>query len=109
MTFKEYQQQSRTTAMYPDIGKSFVYPVLGLSGEAAEIANKVKKIFRDQGGVVTDETKKNIKKELGDVLWYVAQVATEFQLDLDKVAKENLDKLFSRKERGTITGSGDNR
>lgn len=109
MNFQEYQNKSRKTAQYPDAGKNFVYPTLGLSGEAGEVAEKVKKIIRDKGGVVDDETRDAIKKELGDVLWYVAQLSTEFGLSLDEVAEGNIVKLYSRLERGTIQGSGDNR
>jgi len=109
MTFDEYQKLTGKTAIYPDIGKGFVYPTLGLVGEAGEVAEKVKKIFRDQGGIVTDEKKEEIKKELGDVLWYLSQVSHEFGLSLDEVARFNIEKLNSRKERGKISGDGDNR
>ena len=109
MDFNDYQKLSRETAIYPNIGKNFVYPTLGLSGEAGEIAEKVKKIIRDSDGVITDETRELLKKELGDVLWYVSQLAAEFGFTLDEVAEENIKKLFSRKERGVIKGSGDNR
>jgi NTP pyrophosphatase (non-canonical NTP hydrolase) len=109
MTFEEYQQKSRKTAKYPDVGASFVYPTLGLVGESGEVAEKVKKIFRDKGGVVDDETRDVIKKELGDVLWYIAQIATEFGLSMDEIASTNIEKLYSRLERGVINGDGDNR
>ena len=110
MTFDEYQKKSRETAAYPEIGgKGFVYPVMGLAGEAGEVAEKVKKIFRDDGGRITEERKEMIKKELGDTLWYLAQICTEFGMSLDEVALNNLEKLLSRKERGKITGDGDNR
>lgn len=110
MTFEEYQKESRKTAKYPAImGKNFIYPTLGLAGEAGEVAEKVKKILRDKGGVVSEETKKEITKELGDVLWYLSQIATELDVSLEDVAGENLKKLFSRMERGLISGDGDNR
>lgn len=109
MTFSEYQSTSRKTAQYPTVGEPFVYPALGLAGEAGEVAEKVKKIFRDKKGIVDDETRMTIKKELGDVLWYVSQVATEFNLQLDDIATSNIEKLLSRLERGTIQGDGDNR
>lgn len=109
MTFEEYQKESGTTALYPDRGKNFVYPTLGLAGEAGEVAEKVKKIIRDEGGKISKEKQEEIKKELGDVLWYVAQLATELNLSLDDVAKTNIEKLFSRKARGVLSGSGDNR
>jgi NTP pyrophosphatase (non-canonical NTP hydrolase) len=109
MTLDEYQTQSRRTAVYPTLGQSFVYPALGLCGEAGEVAEKIKKVVRDDGGVCSEEKKQEIKKELGDVLWYVAQVATEMGLSLDDIATFNLEKLLSRLERGVIHGSGDNR
>lgn len=109
MDFKEYQKESKKTALYPESGNNFIYPTLGLSGESGEVADKIKKIIRDDGGHVSEEKREDIKKELGDVLWYVAQLATELHLDLDDIAKGNLEKLFSRKERGVLGGSGDNR
>ena len=109
MELSDYQKKSRVTAKYPDAGKNFVYPTLGLSGEAGEVAEKIKKVLRDAGGVVSEEKKLEIKKELGDVLWYVAQLATELGLDLDDIARANLEKLLSRMDRGVLHGSGDNR
>lgn len=109
MTFKEYQKHSRLTAIYPDINKNFVYPTLGLAGEAGEVAEKIKKVLRDDKGIVSEEKKKELEKELGDVLWYIAQLATELGLSLDEIASANLKKLLSRKERGVLRGSGDNR
>lgn len=109
MEFNEYQKKAKETAIYPKVGESYIYPVLGLCGEAGEVAEKIKKIFRDDNGVLTEEKKGIIKKELGDVLWYLSQVATELGLSLDEVALFNLEKLLSRKERGRITGDGDNR
>lgn len=109
MTFEDYQKESRRTAIYPNKDKNFIYPTLGLAGEAGEVAEKIKKILRDDGGVISEEKRREIKKELGDVLWYVAQIATEINLSLDEIAVANIDKLFSRLERGQIKGSGDNR
>ena len=109
MRFKEYQKESRKTALYPKIGEHFVYPTLGLVGESGEVAEKVKKIFRDKKAKVDEETKRMLEKELGDVLWYLAQVATEFELSLEDVAKNNLEKLKSRMKRGKLHGDGDNR
>jgi NTP pyrophosphatase (non-canonical NTP hydrolase) len=86
-----------------------IYPALGLTNEAGEVAGKIKKIFRDKGGVIGDAERDALKAELGDVLWYVAQVATELGLSLDEVAQHNLDKLLSRQARGTIQGDGDTR
>ncbi|OHA57672.1 MAG: hypothetical protein A2114_01920 [Candidatus Vogelbacteria bacterium GWA1_51_14] len=109
MEFKDYQRESRKVAKYVDAGKNFIYPTLGLTGEAGEVADVVKKIMRDDGMKVSPEKKEELKKELGDVLWYVAQVATEFDLDLEDVAQTNLAKLFSRLERGVLGGSGNDR
>ena len=86
MTFEEYQKKSRETALYPNKDTNFIYPTLGLAGEAGEVAEKVKKILRDKNGVVDEETRQTIEKELGDVLWYVSQIATEFGLKLEDVA-----------------------
>ena len=109
MTFEEYQTQSRKTAMYPKIGEGYVYPALGLCGEAGEVADQVKKVFRDNNGVLDEARKKVIASELGDVLWYVAQLATEIGVPLEEVAAGNLEKLFSRLERGKIHGDGNER
>jgi NTP pyrophosphatase (non-canonical NTP hydrolase) len=105
----EYQQRSRATAVYPDAGANLTYPALGLCGEAGEAAEKVKKALRDDGGVLTEERRAALAAELGDVLWYVAQLATEAGLDLDTIADENLSKLLSRQERDVLQGSGDAR
>lgn len=113
MQFSDYQKASRVTARYPDAGNNFVYPTLGLAGEGGEIAEKVKKLMRDRGvftpADVSDELRAEILKELGDVLWYTAQLATEFGVDLDAVAEQNIAKLKSRMERDTLHGDGDNR
>lgn len=109
MNFNEYQKQSRKTAIYPYKGKNFIYPTLGLVGESGEVAEKIKKILRDKNGIIEKEDREEIKKELGDVLWYLAQISTELKIKLDDVAKTNLEKLFSRLKRGKIKGSGDNR
>lgn len=109
MEFNEYQQESRKTAVYPVIGQGFVYPALGLAGESGEVVEKIKKIFRDQQGTVGAEQRQAVAKELGDVLWYLAQLATELDLELNQVAQDNLDKLLSRQQRGQLHGSGDER
>ena len=109
MTLAEYQKQARRTATFPPIGASYVYPTLGLASEAGEVASKVKKIFRDQGGVLDEAHREEILRELGDVLWYVAALATELNAELDDVAVENLTKLASRQSRGVIKGEGDSR
>ncbi|MBI2473756.1 nucleoside triphosphate pyrophosphohydrolase family protein [Candidatus Uhrbacteria bacterium] len=109
MNFEEYQAKAATTALYPNQGRNLYYPALGLGGETGEVLNKIKKIMRDHQGEVTDEFREVLKQELGDVLWYVAALAGELRLDLDDIAQANIEKLFSRKERGVIQGSGDNR
>lgn len=109
MDFETYQKQSRKTALYPDINKNFVYPTLGLVGESGEVAEKIKKVIRDKNGVIDENTKSEIKKELGDVLWYISQLAAELNLSLDEIANENLQKLSSRMERNKLHGEGDNR
>jgi len=86
-----------------------VYPTLGLVNEAGELAGKVKKIFRDKAGVISEADRDALKYELGDVLWYLAQIATELNLSLDEIAQANLDKLASRLERNQIRGEGDYR
>jgi NTP pyrophosphatase (non-canonical NTP hydrolase) len=109
MDFAYYQTHSRKTAQYPNLGANFVYPALGLAGETGEVAEKIKKVIRDRGGVIDGVTKSEIAKELGDVLWYVSQIAAELELSLESIAAANLEKLQSRMERGTISGDGDNR
>ena len=109
LDFQAYQHQSRATARYPDAGTNPIYPTLGLCGEAGEVADKVKKVIRDRGGSFSPEVIEALKLELGDVLWYVAQLATELGLDLDAIAQANLDKLASRAARNVIGGDGDNR
>ncbi len=109
MDFEEYQQKSRRTAKYPSIGHPVIYPTLGLTNEAGEVAGKIKKIFRDKGGIIGEDEKEALKSELGDVLWYLAQVCTELNVSLNSVAESNIEKLFSRLERGKIHGDGDNR
>jgi NTP pyrophosphatase (non-canonical NTP hydrolase) len=111
MNLNEYQNATTKTAIYPGKGEpmGLAYTALGLAGESGEVAEKVKKILRDKAGIVDDESRLAIQKELGDVLWYIAAVATELGLNLDEVAQANLDKLNSRKERAVLNGSGDNR
>lgn len=109
MELTDYQERSRVTAVYPDAGANLLYPTLGLCGEAGEVAEKVKKMIRDDGGVLSAERREALSAELGDVLWYVAQVATEAGLDLDAIARDNLDKLRSRDQRAALQGSGDER
>jgi NTP pyrophosphatase (non-canonical NTP hydrolase) len=102
-TFDEYQTKTGETVEYPE-DQALEYLALGLNGEAGEVAEKVKKHIRD--GKNLDE---NFAKELGDVLWYLVRLVDELDSDIETVAIQNLDKLFDRKERGKIQGSGDNR
>ena len=108
MDLSEYQRQSRRTAEYPR-DAWLAYPALGLAGEAGEVAEHAKKAIRDNGGTVSDERRAAMSKELGDVLWYVAQLASELGLDLNEIANQNLEKLFSRQHRGVLSGDGDER
>jgi NTP pyrophosphatase (non-canonical NTP hydrolase) len=106
----EYQVATRETAIYPAInGMGYMYPLLGLSGEVGEVMNKVKKIFRDDAGVLTDERRLAIRDELGDVLWYLARTADEFGFTLSEIGDSNLTRLQDRKKRDLLNGSGDNR
>lgn len=109
MELSAYQAAARRTAVYPDVGDNVVYPTLGLSGEAGEIAEKIKKVLRDRGGVVDETARADLGLELGDVLWYVSQLAAELDLDLDDIAVSNLAKLESRARRDMLGGSGDHR
>lgn len=109
MELSDYQRRSRATAVYPNAGADLTYPALGLCGEAGEVAEKVKKMLRDDGGVLTAQRRAALASELGDVLWYIAQVATEAGLELDEVASDNLEKLLSRQARAVLGGSGDQR
>ena len=109
MEMNSYQDSARKTAAYPDVGCNPIYATLGLTGEAGEVADKVKKVIRDRAGIFDAETREAIKLELGDVLWYVAQLASELGYDLEEVAEANLQKLSSRAARGRIGGSGDQR
>ena len=108
MEMSEYQRLARRTAEYPREAW-LAYPALGLAGEAGEVAEHAKKAIRDDAGTVSPQRRELMAKELGDVLWYVAQLASELQLDLDEVARANLDKLLSRQRRGVLSGSGDDR
>ena len=109
ITATEYQQKASETAIFPK-QKALEYITLGLTGEAGEIANKVKKLIRDGADEETLEQKKiEIGYELGDVLWYCAMLAREVDINLGHIMEKNIEKLHSRKERGTLGGSGDNR
>ena len=109
MEFDSYQIKARKTAIYPDLGSNNIYPTLGLVGEAGEVAEKVKKVLRDKNGNFDIESKEAIKKELGDVLWYLSNLCSEFNFSLNDVAMLNLEKLELRASSGKISGSGDDR
>ncbi len=107
--FQKYQEQSRKTWSLIHTDHAIVYPTLGLTNEAGEVAGKVKKIFRDKGGIIGEEDREALKGELGDVLWYLTQICTDLGLSLEEVAQANIEKLFSRLERDQIRGEGDDR
>jgi NTP pyrophosphatase (non-canonical NTP hydrolase) len=117
MDFKEYQQIIEETAVYPkQVG--LAYCALGLTGEAGEVADKVKKLYRDDNlhtldaaseMVLIDQHRPAIAKELGDVLWYITALANEIDMDLEEIARMNYDKLIKRRETNTLHGSGDDR
>ena len=108
MTLNEYQTAALKTAVYPDT-QNIIYPCLGLAGEAGEVADKVKKVLRDKNSMFSNETKQELAKELGDVLWYVAVLANDLGFDLNAIASINVRKLASRQQRNMLQGSGDNR
>jgi NTP pyrophosphatase (non-canonical NTP hydrolase) len=110
MDFDEYQKVACTTALYPGQGDfmGLAYAALGLNGESGEVAEKIKKSWRDDG-LITPERREEIIKELGDTLWYMAQICTELGFELSEVAEQNVAKLASRRARNMIAGSGDDR
>jgi len=117
-TFDNYQEDTGTTAIYPNAGEEDLsginYCILGLIGEAGELANKWKKLYRDYPALAENhdypaELRTAIIKELGDVLWYASQLATELGVNLSTVAAANIQKLKSRQERDKLHGSGDDR
>jgi len=110
MDLNEYQKRALDTAGYDDKYK-ILYPALGLGNEAGEVLGKIKKWLRgdDGEGSISAERTQALKDELGDVLWYVAVLARDLDLNLEDVARGNVEKLKSRKERGAIKGDGDKR
>ena len=108
MNMQDYQTQAGKTAIYDD-ADTIVYPLLGLCSEAGELCGKYKKLLRDSNGHITPEFRAAMAAELGDVLWYVALLATDLGFGLEDIAQGNLDKLNSRMARGVISGSGDHR
>ena len=103
-----YQQVAKQTAIYPR-EQAIIYPTLGLTGEAGEVANKVKKIIRDDGNKINEGLVQEISAEIGDCLWYISILADDIGIKLSDIANANLIKLANRKEKGTIHGSGDKR
>ena len=110
MTFSEYQTKALTTALRSgnDLYDTLHW-VLGICGEAGEVAEKIKKIIRDKNGVISDADKQELSREIGDVLWYLAILSKQLGQDFEEVAQANLDKLRDRKVRNKLRGSGDNR
>lgn len=104
MRFNEYQAEARTTAIYPE-DRAVEYLSMGLAGEVGEVLNKLKKVVRD--GREIDP--RDLTAELGDVLWYLSNLAGTFEIDLEDVAEYNIIKLRSRQQRGALGGSGDKR
>jgi NTP pyrophosphatase (non-canonical NTP hydrolase) len=109
MNFDDYQRQAMSSAVYPMIGSNIVYPVLGVNGEAGEVAEKVKKIIRDKHGVWDDQDRDAISKEIGDILWYCAALCSELGLSMTTVAERNIEKLSNRMKNDTVHGEGDDR
>ena len=111
MDFDTYQEKSKVTRFNFEGSKvpALAYWALGLNGEAGELAEKIKKIYRDDEGEITEERKEALKKELGDCLWYLAQIAEDLGLTLEEAAENNIEKALGRKERGTLHGDGDDR
>jgi len=108
MDFYSYQALAAETAIY-DEKYRLMYPAMGLAGEVGEVLNKVKKIYRDDDGHVTIEQREDLAKEIGDVFWYLAALCTDLDISMADAANGNVHKLFDRKERGVLSGSGDNR
>ncbi len=108
MTFDEYEQKAMQTALeYGD--QAFNYGGLGLASEAGEVAGKLKRVIREDDNIITPEMRETLKKELGDVLWYINYLAVKLDIPLKDVAAANIEKLQSRKERSTLKGQGDDR
>jgi NTP pyrophosphatase (non-canonical NTP hydrolase) len=109
MNFEDFQKIVKKTSIYPSQGNNVAYVTLGLAGEAGEVADKVKKLIRDDKGILTPDKKKEMIKELGDVLWYLTACAIELGVNLEDVAQRNAHKVEDRKARGVLSGEGDNR
>ena len=109
MNFNEYQSKARETAIYPSAGSNLWYPALGLAGEVGEVEEIIKKVYRDHSGKLSGTDQERLRKELGDVLWYLANICCEAGLDLAQVARENYLKLQDRVARGVLQGEGSDR
>lgn len=110
MDFNEYQTAAISTAKYHNLKiPGIVYCALKCAGEAGEVAEKIGKVYRDEDGHLKMTKRHELAKELGDVLWYLANIAEELGFDFDSIARMNIDKLADREARGVIKGSGDNR
>ena len=108
MTLNDYQKEALSTAVYGS-GSKIIYPTLGLAGEAGEVADKVKKVLRDNNGEFDEWRKIQIAAEIGDVLWYIAALTNDLGYTLKDIAKLNIGKLSQRRANNTIHGEGDNR
>lgn len=108
MNFREYDEFVDSLT-YENTRGDLIYPTLGLVGESGEVAEKIKKVLVNDKGVLTDERREYLLKELGDVLWYLSRLSQTLGSSLESVANGNIEKLKSRKERGVSMGDGDNR
>jgi NTP pyrophosphatase (non-canonical NTP hydrolase) len=108
MDFADYQKRAANLNLCPEEYK-LLHSILGLAGEAGEVAEKFKKLYRDRRGVMDEAFKQSIKSEISDVLWYVSDLSSQMGFSLDEIAMHNIDKLESRRNRGKLHGSGDNR
>lgn len=113
MTFDEYQKQALTTAYtnpkHKDTLMDQTVWAMGIVGEAGEVIEKWKKMVAYNEGKITDEFLQDIKKELGDIVWYIAVLANSLDISFEEIMEVNLNKLKDRKERNVIKGKGDNR
>jgi|TARA_R110002020_G_scaffold1459_1_gene6558 NTP pyrophosphatase (non-canonical NTP hydrolase) len=109
MNFDEYQEEAMQSAIYPNLGNNYEYPAFGLAEEVGEVLGKIAKVNRDQKGVFVEKNIQDIQKEMGDVLWMLSALASEFKISLEGIAYTNLKKLNDRQYRGVLRGSGDNR
>lgn len=115
VTFQQYAEAANFSAMYPHFGSNLCYPAMGLSGEAGEVCDKIKKLWRNKGVPIlkrtdlTEEDLTELIKELGDVMWYLNAICTELKIPLSYIAHTNIKKLRSRMERGVLKSQGDNR